>query len=150
MTPRYRRLDALEPSGLERAEALLIADARAFARAGEALEPLADRAIDPARRLWVAELDGAIVGILDAVLDHPLPGTLTVAAIAVLPSLRRRGVGRALIIAARAEVQAERGGAPHLGAGVHEDNWVARAFFARLGFVERTVEDEVVWMGAED
>jgi L-amino acid N-acyltransferase YncA len=89
----------------------------------------------PARRHFVVERDGAVVGwasvgpCRDA--DKP-PGTRELYAIYLDPSHWRSGVGTELY--ARAEVAAARYGTPEICLWVLEPNERARAFYARLGF----------------
>ncbi|MFO0724913.1 MAG: GNAT family N-acetyltransferase [Myxococcota bacterium] len=141
MSWALRRLDPLSLRGLKAWNALLRADQAAFARDGEALETLEDRLLDPARMVLVAEQDGQKRGLLDAVVDHPAPQVLTIAAIVVAASARRQGMARALCAEAKRLQPGTR-----LAAGVHDDNWAARAFFGGLGLIEEEEEDGVVWM----
>jgi ribosomal protein S18 acetylase RimI-like enzyme len=63
---------------------------------------------DPRNLILVAEVDGRIEGFVSGVLlDHPdKPLTLFVAELGVNEAVRRRGIGRALLAAIRAEGQA--------------------------------------------
>jgi ribosomal protein S18 acetylase RimI-like enzyme len=76
----------------------------------------------PAARITVAEERGRVVGFL-ALLEGLIGGLF------VDPAAQGRGVGRALVRAAAAEIGA-------LEVEVYAANAGARAFYARLGFVE--------------
>ena len=82
---------------------------------------------DPARTLLVAEADGAFCGYIGAytVLDES-----DITTVAVLPAMRGRGAGRALVRALTEKV----GGKVFLE--VRVSNAPARALYASLGFAE--------------
>jgi len=85
----------------------------------------------------IAECDGERAGF--ALLLDDLPDDVTsmpqgfVAYMAVEPSLRRRGVGSALLIAAEDEARRRR--LPYMTLMVTEDNAAARALYERAGYV---------------
>ena len=91
-------------------------------------------------RVFVAEMDGAVVGFVAVVaaepfteLDEP-PGTYAlVTDLAVLASHRGRGIGRQLIQRAEAFVRAA--GASELRIGVLSENVAARTLYLESGFV---------------
>lgn len=144
---QIRPLDALDLAEAARADALLTEAEAALVRRDEHLEPVSERSLDPERILMVAlDETGAMLGLIDAVPHHPGPGVLTIAAIVVRSPSRRSGAARALIEAAAAKMQAESGPARALGAGVHEENWSALAFFRALGLLEVESEGGVVWL----
>jgi ribosomal protein S18 acetylase RimI-like enzyme len=91
------------------------------------------------RALIVAELDGSLAGAVDVRLyDTPRNPLMTPARrafvedLVVTPSLRRRGIGRALMEAARAWGRAR--GAEELVLTVWAGNLEAEGFYARLGY----------------
>lgn len=95
---------------------------------------------DPDSFLAVAELDGRIVGIVNAGI-RPMPdypqkrrlNSVLVRGIVVLPEYRRRGVGSALIAAVQNWAGSRQ--ADEIQANVYDFNRPAAAFFARLGFL---------------
>ncbi len=95
---------------------------------------------DPDSFLAVAELDGRVVGIVNAGLK-PMPDypqkrhliSVIVRGIVVLPEYRRRGIGSALIRAVREWAGSKQ--ADEIQANVYDFNIPAAAFFARLGFL---------------
>lgn len=94
---------------------------------------------DPDTFLSVAELDGKVVGIINAGLSRtpnlPVKNPYTfclVRGIVVDSSFRRRGIGTALLSAA--EQWSRKRGAVELQLNVYETNAPGRAFFARRGF----------------
>jgi ribosomal protein S18 acetylase RimI-like enzyme len=144
---RIRPLDALDPEEAAQADALLAEAESALVRPDELLEPISERSLDPARILLVAlGPDGAMLGLIDAVPHHPEPGLLTIAAIVVRSPCRRGGTARALVQAAAAQMEAQAGPLSGLGAGVHQENWAALAFFRALGLVEVEARAGVVWL----
>ena len=90
--------------------------------------------------LWILEDDArAGLAIVRTLPDFP-DATRTVATIAefyVLPGARRRGVGTAAVEALLAEHR--RRGTDEVEAGILAGNAPALAFWARLGFVTRSV-----------
>ena len=89
---------------------------------------------------WI-EADGERVGFLMAIVyeDDPEPGdrTAEVTECYVAPSARRRGVARGAI--ERWLAREREAGTTLVEAGVLRDNEAARAFWAALGFAERSV-----------
>ena len=77
----------------------------------------------PTAEIEVAETEGTVCGFI-ALLGSFIGGLF------VDPSLHGRGIGRALVLEARRS-------RPVLDLEVYEQNADARAFYARLGFVER-------------
>lgn len=83
----------------------------------------------------VAELDGSVVGYVRLQPPTPLPESrwvLGINGLAVAPSARGRGVGRALLAAA--EDQARRAGAVKLSLRVLGTNTAALRLYERAGF----------------
>ena len=76
----------------------------------------------PAAEIWVAESEGVLYGFI-ALLGSFIGGLF------VDPAQHGRGVGRALVREARRS-------RPLLDVEVYEQNEHARAFYARLGFME--------------
>jgi ribosomal protein S18 acetylase RimI-like enzyme len=97
---------------------------------------------DPRRVVEVAcDDDGLIVGLLVATAEdlgtlYQVPA-LTVSTLMVIPSCRRRGAGRALLISAVQE--AERRGVECLVASVSGADRDANRYLARLGFAPLVV-----------
>jgi len=89
-------------------------------RSGEMAELFAEEG----RLVLLAEADRRAVGYLSAAW---LGKTLGIEEVAVLPELRRRGIGRALVATALP-------GAAHAVLSVAESNRAARALYASLGF----------------
>jgi ribosomal protein S18 acetylase RimI-like enzyme len=90
---------------------------------------------------WI-EVDGERAGFLmsEVYEDDPLPAERTAEILEcyVAPAFRRRGVGRAAV---DAWLAAERSaGTSLVEAGVLRDNEGARAFWAAMGFLERSVQ----------
>lgn len=104
------------------------------------LEQLVARGRDGRGAFFVADDDGAIVGVVSVLtrqpfssLDEP-PGTCAVITdLVVLPSHRRRGLGRALL--ARAESHAVANGAPEVRIFVRPQNAGARDLYVSAGFI---------------
>lgn len=93
-------------------------------------------------RIWLALDGGRPVGLLTAHLYAPAPtyrpaSLVHVDDLYVAPEARGRGLGRALLDAARQWGRAE--GAAHLQAGVLAANAAGRAFWAREGAVDYAV-----------
>lgn len=99
------------------------------------------------RRLWIVDADGGPAGFL---LFDRLPGEdAEILNLAVQPTVRRRGVGRALLERLRAETEGK------IFLEVRASNLGARAFYERMGFrhegerkayYHRPVEDAVVYV----
>lgn len=90
---------------------------------------------DPASRVSVAEVDGAVMGFCSLVVsrdDDAGPGVGEIAAIYVDASRWRAGVGRALLDAAIADARAH--GMRELTLWVLRGNEGARAFYEAHGF----------------
>jgi ribosomal protein S18 acetylase RimI-like enzyme len=85
----------------------------------------------------IAEIDGERVGFVLLIDDLPDEVTLLsqgfVAYMAVEPSFRQQGVGRALLVAAEDEVR--RRGLPYMALMVTEENLAARALYERGGYL---------------
>ncbi len=79
--------------------------------------------------VWVAEADGAVIGVIVAGYDG-VRGWLY--HLAVTAERRRGGVGRALVEAALAELEAR--GCPKVNLQVRATNAAVIAFYERLGF----------------
>lgn len=78
------------------------------------------------RRLWIAETDGRVSGFL---LFDRLPGDeAEILNLAVDPTVRRKGVARALIERLRSETEAA------IYLEVRASNLGAQAFYERMGF----------------
>jgi len=93
---------------------------------------LADQAAVLERReVWIAELDGAAVGlvVLDAEPDHLLLDN-----VAVDPAFQGRGIGRLLL--EHAERRAAELGLPEIRLFTHETMTENQAIYAAGGFVE--------------
>jgi GNAT superfamily N-acetyltransferase len=104
-----------------------IADVRA-ARAGEYGHWLPEACLGA----WRADLLlGAVITVLDPPWDDVPPGPF-VTDLFVVPEVRRRGVGRALLAAARRAAVGAGSGA--VGLRVDDDAPEARALYASLGF----------------
>jgi GNAT superfamily N-acetyltransferase len=102
---------------------------------------LRHRLADPRREVLVAIVDGSVVGMVDVtLLDEPRAGSIhrpiptADLGISVLEAWRRRGVGRALMIAA--EVSARRRGAHRMILDMSAANVDARRFYEALGYVD--------------
>lgn len=90
-------------------------------------------------RVFVAEADGAVAGFVAVLagerfteLDDPPGSYALVTDLIVLPSYRRRGIGRQLL--ERAEAFARESGAPELRIGVLADNVAARRLYLSAAF----------------
>lgn len=88
--------------------------------------------------VWVAEEAGLVVGVL---VLRPLPGSLLLENVAVLPECQGRGVGRALI--AFAEQHGRGLGLPEVTLYTNERMTENLGLYPRLGYLEagRRVED---------
>lgn len=98
-------------------------------------------------RIWIAECDGRPVGYVAASFQErgatpfgPERRWLELDGISIDPDYRRRGVGRALVLAAVEHARAE--GIPRIEAVNWWFNDEARAAFARLGFEPKHVRIE--------
>jgi ribosomal-protein-alanine N-acetyltransferase len=80
---------------------------------------------------WVAEQGVEIVGMVTA---RAAGGEAEILNLAVLPRHRRSGVGRSLLECAISHMRAA--GAESVFLEVREANAAARAFYARMGFVD--------------
>jgi ribosomal protein S18 acetylase RimI-like enzyme len=102
-----------------------------------ALERLLETVAGQSHRTLIAECDGERAGF--ALLLDELPDDVTampqgfIAYMAVEPSVRRHGVGSALLGAA--ENEARRCGLPYMALMVSEGNAAARALYERAGYV---------------
>jgi ribosomal protein S18 acetylase RimI-like enzyme len=81
--------------------------------------------------VFVARERGRPVGYV--ALGRDDDGQLLVEQILVAPGHEQRGIGRRLLATAEEFARAE--GVASLGIAVEEDNWIARAFYRRSGFV---------------
>jgi ribosomal protein S18 acetylase RimI-like enzyme len=103
----------------------------------------------PAEDVLVAELDARVVGFVQLHQAIPLPShahVLEVNGVAVDPDAQRRGVGRALVLAARHEARGR--GATKLTLRVLEPNHGARRLYESCGFqVEGVLAGEFVLEG---
>ena len=92
---------------------------------------------DPNNRLWVAELEGRVVGVFQLTVIQYLAnrgGRIAVAEnVIVAPDVRSRGVGEAMMRWAMAE--ARKAGCFRLQLTSNKARTRAHAFYARLGFV---------------
>ena len=111
-------------------EDLSAAANRAYAEALERVEA------DPCNTIWVAELDGAVVGTLQTIVIHGLSHRgatrLEIEAVRVAARHRGRGIGEALIRFAVEE--ARRQGARIVQLSSHASRQDAHRFYERLGF----------------
>jgi GNAT superfamily N-acetyltransferase len=93
---------------------------------------------DPGTQVFVAELDGEVVGLavlhVMPLLERPPLGRIT--ALVVRRSRRRLGIGRRLV--ERAEERARRAGCERLDLTTSEHRTDAHAFYRELGFAERS------------
>jgi GNAT superfamily N-acetyltransferase len=100
---------------------------------------------DPARAVWVADLDGAVVGHLTAYVTPPSdirPVTsATLLSMYVFPDQRSEGVGGRLVDAFKSWA-AERG-ARRLTVTAYAANADAIRFYQRQGFAPKSVELEL-------
>jgi len=104
--------------------------------------PTADLTMAPGLQLWVAEIEGRLVGVIG--LEGFGPGAL-LRSLCVAPDYRRRGLGHELV--ARLERDAHAGGIEKLVLLTEE----AEAFFRGLGYelVERSYVPEEIGESAE-
>ncbi|HTZ27831.1 MAG TPA: GNAT family N-acetyltransferase [Streptosporangiaceae bacterium] len=86
---------------------------------------------------WVAELDGAIVGLLVLVV---CPGYLLIENIAVQPSAQRRGIGSRLLMLAEDEARAN--GLGEIRLYTNEGMTENLAFYPRHGYRETRRAEE--------
>jgi ribosomal-protein-alanine N-acetyltransferase len=107
---------------------------------------------NPASRVWVAEIDGRIVGMIVAWL---LVDEAHVATIATHPGYRRQGIASRLLIHALHSLMDE--GAVNSVLEVRESNIAAQEMYRKLGFVEsgrryryyRDNEEDAILMSLE-
>lgn len=99
------------------------------------------RLADPNRQVLVAVVDGAVVGMVDVTIVHdPRPGSIhrpirtADLGITVLDRWRRRGIGRALMVAA--EESARQRGAARMVLDMSVSNLDALQFYRALGYVD--------------
>jgi ribosomal protein S18 acetylase RimI-like enzyme len=102
-------------------------------------------AADPRNILMVAELAGQIVGFASGtVLDHPdKPPNLFVQEVGVNDAAQRQGIGRALVVALRAE--GRKAGCAASWVLTEVDNGPARALYTSTGGVETLGVVMVEW-----
>jgi len=107
--------------------------AKYVARIGKKPGPMLDdyRARVAQGNAWVAEVDGAVVGLLVLL---PEPGYLLLDNVAVAPEAHGKGVGRALI--AFAEDETRRRGHAEIRLYTHEKMVENIAMYPRLGYEE--------------
>jgi ribosomal protein S18 acetylase RimI-like enzyme len=86
---------------------------------------------------WVAEVDGAIVGLLVLVVH---PGYLLIENIAVQPSAQRRGIGARLLVLAEDEARAN--GLGEIRLYTNEGMTENLAFYPRHGYRETRRAEE--------
>ncbi len=102
---------------------------------------LADVAVDPARRVIVAECDGQVAGaahlLVTTVSSLNLEPIVQVLSPHVHPDHRRRGVGTALLEAAT--VFAEERGVPLMASAAFAGSRDANRFLARLGLAPQAL-----------
>lgn len=89
-------------------------------------------------RFYLAMLDGGVVGRV-GMLRHRDLGY--VHGLAVLPTVRRRGVGTALMRAMEAQARAE--GCERIALLCETDSWLP-AYYGRLGYIP--ISEEATWM----
>jgi len=85
----------------------------------------------PNTEAFVAEHDGEVVGL---VVTRAAADEAEILNLAVLPTVRRRGLARALLLTALTAARALNARRAFLE--VRESNLDARAFYSRLGFIE--------------
>lgn len=91
---------------------------------------LADRLGEPGRRLYAAEAENSLAGMID-VLEKGMFGlTPYVQQLAVNPKFKRHGIGRALMDHAEEKHRCKYG----MGLLVNEDNRDAIRFYEKLGY----------------
>jgi ribosomal-protein-alanine acetyltransferase len=96
------------------------------------LDSLAPRDTEtPNTEAFVAEHDGEVVGLI---VTRVAADEAEILNLAVLPTLRRRGLARRLLLTALAAARALNARRAFLE--VRESNSDARAFYSRLGFIE--------------
>ncbi|MEZ4472813.1 MAG: GNAT family N-acetyltransferase [bacterium] len=135
----------------DRAAALALAGA-AFASYGDYALILDGWLDEPATRLWVVGPVGAPMGFVAVAWIRRVPGGAPdgdVLAVAVEPTVRGGGLGRALLEHALAVLAAE---APLVGGvratlAVAEDNHAARHLFASVGF--RPLAERATYPGGQ-
>jgi diamine N-acetyltransferase len=102
---------------------------------------LDQRLANPDREVFVAVVDGVVVGQVDVTIeDDPDPGSITRPVptadlgISVLDGWRRQGIGRALMAAAEASARAR--GAKQIVLDMSAANVDALQFYRSLGYAE--------------
>jgi [ribosomal protein S18]-alanine N-acetyltransferase len=116
--------------GAEAAASLAALHARAFARGWSAAELV--KLLENPAAFALADQQGH-----GFVLAWAVAGEAEILTLAVAPEARRRGLGAALVLDAARLAQARGATALHLE--VAEDNFAARALYAKLGFAETGV-----------
>ena len=107
-----------------------------------------DASLSGERPTWVAEVDGATVGMVSLELSDPDPevadgkGVAAVTSLSVLASAGRRGLGRALTVFAEEEARAR--GVRVLTLNTRPTNAAALALYEGLGY-RRWKEQERPW-----
>jgi GNAT superfamily N-acetyltransferase len=118
-----------DPLGRTR-EDLSAAANRAYAEALERVEA------DPCNTIWVAELNGAVLGTMQTILIHGLAHRgatrLEIEAVRVSARYRGLGIGEALIRFAIAEARRHGAGIVQLTSNAQRQD--AHRFYQRLGF----------------
>lgn len=126
----------LVPAAADHRDFVRQLSAEAFSRFGEYDKTLPELMDLPWIRTVVAEVEGAAIGFAMYSLEGIASGDIDLVAVAVIPSWRSRGVGRALLEHVE---KAARSLAPEEAAGVHltvaEDNARARKLFEGSGYI---------------
>lgn len=121
---------AIEPAGLAQAE-LLSALLALCVEPGWSVDSIASFLAAPGSFARLAASDHGKVAS-GFILWRCAAGSCDIAAMGVVPEMRRRGVGRALLRAAMAEAKAQ--GAGEMFLEVADSNAPARSLYAREGF----------------
>jgi ribosomal protein S18 acetylase RimI-like enzyme len=113
------------------------------AMADRYLAHVLQRCSEASGRIFVAEVEGAVVGfvgVLARIVPEPdeSQAYAYVSDLIVVPAYRRRGIGRALL--ERAERFARGEGAKALRVGVLAKNEPAGRLYRRLGFTDYTIQ----------
>jgi ribosomal protein S18 acetylase RimI-like enzyme len=134
----HRAIRALAPRLAEGAAPWRPAEGFAAAAAGWLDESLAGQ--DDDHPVWVAEIDGLVVGVAAAVSREHFSGPREcyLGELAVDDRLEGAGIGRALV--AHAELWARARGLTALTLETGAANARARGFYASLGFAEEQVQ----------
>jgi ribosomal-protein-alanine acetyltransferase len=117
-------------AGVEELAALIAAE-RAVASAPHWSEAVWEETLRSERATFVAEQEGALVGL---VVGHMVAGVVELESIAVSAGARRTGVGTNLVAALQA--WAREGGANAMELEVRASNAEAIGFYRELGFQE--------------